>query len=71
MKEEERVLNDNDLGFLIANLPEDIEKVVDSGEFEKANKLIDIYLQRNISGTLKERLKFEKYRMEILKKEYI
>jgi transglutaminase-like putative cysteine protease len=67
----ERTLNDNNLGFLIANLPEDVEKLVDSGEFEKANKLIDIYLQRNISGALKERLNFERYRMEILKKEYI
>jgi len=53
-------MNDNDLGFLIANLPEDIAKLVDSGEFEKANKLIDIYLLRSISGTLKERLNFER-----------
>ena len=61
----------NKLKSLIADLPEDVKKLVTYGDFEGANKLIDIYMNRNISTMLKERLDFEKHRMEILKKEYI
>jgi hypothetical protein len=35
VKGEKRVLNDNDLGFLIANLPEDFEKLVDSENLKR------------------------------------
>lgn len=61
----------NSLKYLVVDLPEDVQKLVLHGSFEKANELIDIYMSRNVSTMLKERLTFEKHRMEILKKEYI
>ncbi|RAO98700.1 hypothetical protein PW5551_08295 [Petrotoga sp. 9PW.55.5.1] len=61
----------NKLAFLIADIPEDVRNLITTGDFEKVRNLIDLYLKRNISILLKERLNFEKYRMEILKKEYI
>lgn len=63
--------NMNRLEFLVADLPEDIKKLVIYGDFKEANKLIDIYLKRNISDMLKKRLNFERHRMEIFKKEYV
>ena len=61
----------NSLDFLIADLPEDVNNLICFGEFQKAVRLIDIYLDRNISNTLKQRLNFEKYRLNVLKNEYI
>ena len=61
----------NSLDFLIADLPEDVNNLICFGEFQKAVRLIDIYLSRNISNTLKQRLSFEKYRLDVLKNEYI
>ena len=61
----------NNLEFLIADLPEDVNNLIYCGEFEEASRLIDIYLSRNISNTLKQRLSFEKYRLDVLKNEYI
>lgn len=61
----------NNLKFLAVDLPEDLKNLVIYGDFEKAEKLIDIYLKRNISTMLKKRLNFEKHRMKILRKEYI
>jgi len=61
----------NSLDFLIADLPEDVNNLICFGEFQKAVRLIDIYLDRNISNTLKQRLNFEKYRIDVLKNEYI
>ena len=60
----------NNLSYLTSDLPEDIKNLVTIGNFEEANKLIDIYLNRNISSMLKDRLIFEKHRMNILKREY-
>lgn len=60
----------NSLRYLVADLPDDIKSLVTVGYFDEANKLIDIYLQRNISNMLKERLNFEKHRMNILKAQY-
>lgn len=53
----------NKLAFLIADIPEDVRNLITSGDFEKALNLIDLYLKRNISILLKERLNFEKYRI--------
>ena len=50
----------NNLSYLTSDLPEDIKNLVTIGNFEEANKLIDIYLNRNISSMLKDRLIFEK-----------
>lgn len=61
----------NRLKHLVADLPEDVKNLVTYGDFKRANKLIGIYMDRNISIMLKERLDFERHRMEILKKEYI
>lgn len=59
----------NKLAFLIADIPEDVRNLITSGDFEEARNLIDLYLKRNISGLLKERLNFEKY-MIILQPTY-
>lgn len=56
---------------LIVNLPEDIEKYVYYGDFQKAEKLIDIYLERNVGQILKDRLLYEKEIIKRLKKDYI
>lgn len=60
----------NSLKYLVVDLPEDIKNLVTIGNFEEANKLIDIYMERNISTMLKERLNFEKHRMNVLKSQY-
>ncbi len=61
----------NKLEFLTMDLPEDIKRCVEFGNFSKSNKLIDIYLDRNISPMLKERLIFERHRINILKAQYV
>jgi transglutaminase-like putative cysteine protease len=60
----------NSLRYLAADLPDDIKNLVTIGNFDEANKLIDIYMDRNISTMLKERLNFEKHRMKVLKRQY-
>lgn len=57
--------------YLNAGLPEDIKAYIYGGYFEKAIKLINIYLTRNLSIQFRDRLKFELTRLEILKKQYI
>ncbi|MFD3155707.1 transglutaminase-like domain-containing protein [Haloimpatiens sp. FM7330] len=59
------------LKSLIVNLPEDVERYMVYGDFNRANELIDIYMKRNISKLLKQRLEYEKYRIGILKNEYV
>lgn len=61
----------NKLNFLMVNLPEDINKAVYYGDFKLANKLIDIYLKKNIPQILKDRLVFEKDRIRRLKEDYV
>jgi len=61
----------NKLNYLVVDLPEDINRTIMFGDFKSANRLIDIYLNRNISKMLKERLLFEKHRITLLEKEYI
>ncbi|HAZ38069.1 MAG TPA: transglutaminase [Clostridiaceae bacterium] len=56
---------------LIVNLPEDVEKYVYYGDFQKAEKFIDVYLERNVGQILKDRLLYEKEIIKRLKKDYI
>ncbi len=60
----------NSLRYLVADLPDDIKNFVTIGNFDEANKLIALYMNRNISTMLKERLNFEKHRMKVLKRQY-
>lgn len=59
------------MNYLNVELPEDIKSYIYAGYFDKARKLIGIYLRRNISSLLKERLEFEVLRLSILEKNYI
>lgn len=56
---------------LNTKLPEDILKLEAFGDFRGALRVIDMRLEGNIPGILKERLEFEKVRIERLKGEYI
>lgn len=56
---------------LIVELPEDIKKTIYFGDYHKALKLIDIYMNRNIPNILKNRLEYEKDRIRRLKDDYI
>lgn len=59
------------LESLVLGLPEDVERYVVYGDFDAADRLIDIYMKRNISELLKKRLQYEKRRIRRLEKEYI
>ena len=61
----------NRLDFLVVDLPEDVDKLVAFGDFSKANELIDLYMSRSIPQVLKNRLAFEKDRLERLQREYL
>ncbi|MCR2045048.1 transglutaminase-like domain-containing protein [Anaerosalibacter massiliensis] len=56
---------------LIVELPEDIKKTIYFGDYDKALKLIDIYMDRNIPNILRNRLEYEKDRIRRLKDDYI
>ncbi len=58
----------NRLGSLVADLPEDINRLIVFGDFTKALELIDLYMTRNIPKILKDRLIFEKIELEDLSK---
>lgn len=60
----------NDLKFLIVDLPEDVSRTIAYGDFDKALKLIDLYMARNIPQILKDRLDFEKDRIRRFKEDY-
>ncbi|QQY79002.1 transglutaminase-like putative cysteine protease [Keratinibaculum paraultunense] len=60
----------NNLKFLVVDLPEDVSKAVIYGDFDKALKLIDLYMARNIPQVLKDRLDFEKDRIRRFKEDY-
>ena len=59
-----------DYRFLMLDLPEDINKLVNYGNFDKAFELIDLYMTRNIPQMLKDRLSFEKDRIRRFKEDY-
>lgn len=59
------------LESLVLGLPEDVERYVMHGDFDSADRLIDIYMKRNIPELLKKRLQYEKRRMRRLTTDYI
>jgi transglutaminase-like putative cysteine protease len=59
------------LKSLAVDLPEDIKNFVAYGDFENARKLIDLKLTKNIGDMLRDRLIFEKERLDRLEGEYI
>lgn len=59
-----------DLKFLMLDLPEDVNRLVIYGDFDKALELIDLYMTRNIPQILKKRLDFEKDRIRRFKEDY-
>lgn len=59
-----------DLKFLKVNLPEDILKLKCNGNFKEAIKLIDLWLQKNLTNAMRKRLEFEKHIIHIIEKEY-
>ncbi len=61
----------NRLGSLVADLPEDVNRLMVFGDFTKALELIDLYMTRNIPKVLKDRLIFEKDRIRRFKQDYI
>ena len=60
-----------DLKYLKVNLPEDILKLRWAGYFEEAVKLIDLWLNRDISTAMRKRLEQEKEIICTIKGEYI
>lgn len=56
--------------FLTTPLPKDVEKLVNLGMFKQAKKKILERFKKPIPKTLKERLKFELFRLELSEKTY-
>lgn len=56
--------------FLTTPLPKDIEKLLNLGMFKQAKKVVLERFKKPIPQTLKERLKFELFRLELLEKTY-
>lgn len=59
-----------DLKFLKVSLPEDILKLKCSGDFEGAQRLIELRLKKQIPTSMKKRLELEKEILKTLKGEY-
>lgn len=59
-----------DLKYLKVNLPEDILKLKCSGDFEGAQKLIDLRLKKQIPIAMRKRLEVEKEILKTIKGEY-
>lgn len=59
-----------DMKYLKVNLPEDILKLKCSGDFEGAQKLIDLRLKKEIPTAMRKRLELEKEILKTLKGEY-
>lgn len=59
-----------DLKYLKVNLPEDILKLKCNGNFEEAQKLIDLRLKKQLPTAMKKRLELEKQVLKTLKGEY-
>lgn len=60
----------DDLKYLKVNLPEDILKLKCSGNFEGAQKLIDMRLEKQIPVAMRKRLEIEKMIIDTIKSEY-
>ncbi len=60
----------NEMNFLNVSLPEDVRAYVYAGYSDKAKELIKLYLKRNITSLLKERLEYELVRLNMLESTY-
>ena len=60
----------SDVEFLHIRLPEDIEKLKWHGDFERAVRVIDRRLERDIPEALKKRLRYEKEILSRIPEEY-
>ncbi|WP_448376212.1 transglutaminase-like domain-containing protein [Fervidobacterium sp.] len=58
------------MNFLSYPLPDVLKKYVYQGFFKKAQKQIDKILEHRLPPQMRERLKFERFRIELLKKAY-
>lgn len=61
----------SDLEFLTVRLPEDIEKWKWYGDFRRAEKVIDMRLEKEIPKALRRRLELEKWILRRLPLQYI
>ena len=59
-----------DLKYLKVDLPEDILKLKCNGNFEEADKLIDLRLKKQIPAAMRKRLELEKEILKTIKGEY-
>lgn len=53
-------MNDSDLKYLAVDLPEDIRRLKDAGDFERMNRVIEMRLKAEIPLPLKKRLELER-----------
>ena len=60
-----------DLAYLTIDLPEDIKKLKWYGDFERANRVIDMRLEKDIPEPLRKRLELEKWILKRLPITYI
>ena len=63
--------NYQDLQYLTVGLPEDIEKLKWYGDFERAGRIIDMRLEKDIPTPLRRRLLMEKWVLKRLPLKYI
>ncbi|MCI9361434.1 MAG: transglutaminase domain-containing protein [Hungatella sp.] len=63
--------NHQDLQYLTVGLPEDIEKLKWYGDFERAARIIDMRLEKDIPEPLRRRLLMEKWVLKRLPLKYI
>ncbi len=60
-----------DIEYLYINLPEDLQRLKDIGDFEQLKKVIDIKIAKTSYEPLKRRLLLEKHVVDIYENEYI
>ncbi len=61
----------NDIKYLYINLPEDLQRLKDIGDFDKLKEIIDIKLEKIEYEPLYRRLMLEKHIVDIYQDEYI
>ncbi len=61
----------NDIKYLYINLPEDLRRLKDIGDFDELKKIIDIKLEKIEYEPLAKRLMLEKHIVDIYQDEYI
>ncbi len=61
----------SDLWYLTTGLPEDIEKLKWYGDFDRAEKVINMRLEKDIPEALRKRLELERWMLRRLPQEYV